>query len=250
MVDKFRLDGRTAVVTGAGRGIGFAIAQAFVSAGAQTILVDRDEKLGRRAAEALGASAELVHFDVSDEQAVADAAKAIVAKHHHVDVLVNNAAICHTADALDTTAAFWRQHMAINIDGVFYCCREFGRYMVERKRGSIVNISSIAAFIDVRPQHHVAYSAAKAAVPQLSRSLAAEWARSGVRVNTVAPGYTATEMPLAAGRELVAGWLEKIPLGRMLDPVEIANPVLFLASDAASGLTGSTIVVDGGYTIW
>jgi len=249
-LDKFKLDGRIAVVTGGGRGIGREIARCLVEAGARTLVAEVNSATGAATAKELGPLARFIELDVSQSASVEQAAAKVVSEHGRVDILINNAGVCINSDAADTTDDIWRRQMAVNLDGVFQCCRAFGRHMLARASGSIVNISSTAAVIDIRPQHHVAYSTAKAGVAQLSRVLASEWARHGVRVNAVLPGYTNTAMPLGAGKELVSKWLEMIPMGRMLEPAEIAAAVLFLASDAASGVTGHLMVVDGGYTVW
>lgn len=250
ILDKFKLDGRVALVTGGGRGIGREIARCFIEAGARTVIAEVDTATGAATAKELGPLAHFVELDVSQSASVDVAAAKVLSDHGPIDILVNNAAICINSDAADTSDAIWRRQMDINLDGVFYCCRAFGRQMIAKGSGSIVNISSTAAVIDIRPQHHIAYSAAKAGVAQLSRVLASEWARHGVRVNAVLPGYTKTAMPLGAGEELISKWMEMIPMGRWLEPAEIAASVFFLASDAASGVTGHLMVVDGGYTVW
>jgi NAD(P)-dependent dehydrogenase (short-subunit alcohol dehydrogenase family) len=237
------------VVTGGGRGIGLAIAEAFVAAGARTIVAEIDPSLGQTAVAALGPQAEFVQLDVARSVAVRKAADELLARHGRVDVLVNNAGICLTSDALETTDELWRQQMAVNLDGVFYCCREFGRHMVAARRGSIVNVSSIAGVIDVRPQNHVGYDTSKAGVIQIARALASEWAPYGIRVNAIAPGYVATTMPQAEPGRMET-WMSLVPIGRMLQPSEIAAAVLFLASDAASSVTGHLLLADGGYTVW
>lgn len=255
-MDVFRLDGRLAMVTGGGRGIGLAIARAFRAAGAKVIVAEVEPQSGEAAASELGSKdghAAAVVLDVADVSAVRDAAASIEREHGPVDILVNNAGICLNASALETTDEAWRRQMSINLDGLFYCCREFGRGMVERGRGSVVNLSSMAGVIDVRPQHHIAYSASKAAVTQVSRVLASEWARSGVRVNAIGPGYVATEMPLAATKSnpgMVEQWMSMVPRGTFIQPEEVANVVLFLASDAASAVTGHLLMADAGYTAW
>jgi NAD(P)-dependent dehydrogenase (short-subunit alcohol dehydrogenase family) len=250
ILDKFKLDGRVALVTGGGRGIGREIARCFIEAGARTVIAEVDTATGAATAKELGPLAHFVELDVSRSASVDEAAAKVLSDHGPIDILVNNAAICINSDAADTSDATWRRQMDINLDGVFYCCRAFGRQMIAKGSGSIVNISSTAAVIDIRPQHHIAYSAAKAGVAQLSRVLASEWAPRGVRVNAVLPGYTKTAMPLGAGEELISKWMEMIPMGRWLEPAEIAASVFFLASDAASGVTGHLMVVDGGYTVW
>jgi NAD(P)-dependent dehydrogenase (short-subunit alcohol dehydrogenase family) len=249
MLEKFRLDGRVAVVTGGGRGIGLAIAEAFVEAGARTVIAEIDRDLGQAAARRLGPAAEFVQLDVAQSSEVRRAAEGIVARQGKVDVLVNNAGICLTKDALETDDDLWRRQLAVNLDGVFFCCREFGRHMVAQRSGSIVNVSSIAGVIDVRPQNHVGYDTSKAAVVQIARALASEWAPYGVRVNAIAPGYVATDMPQVTPERMEA-WMSMIPIGRMLEPGEIASAVLFLASSAASSITGHLLLADGGYTVW
>jgi NAD(P)-dependent dehydrogenase (short-subunit alcohol dehydrogenase family) len=149
------------------------------------------------------------------------------------------------------TNEIWRAQMAVNLDAVFYCCREFGRQMVERGRGSIVNMSSIAGLIDIRPQNHIAYSTAKAGVIQLSKVLASEWARHNVRVNAIAPGYVATDMTRSVSQnQFLDTWKSLIPTGRLMSVDEIAYAVLFLASPASSSVTGQVLVADSGYTVW
>jgi NAD(P)-dependent dehydrogenase (short-subunit alcohol dehydrogenase family) len=250
-IGKFRLDGRKALVTGGARGIDRAIGFALAGAGASVTLADIDGTAAEAAAAALrarGASASALAFDVTDAVAVDAAARTT----DDIDILVNNAGLVTNAPALETTDADWRRVLSIDLDGVFWCSRAFGRAMVARGRGAIVNIGSMAGAIVVHPQAQPAYNAAKAAVAMLTKSLAAEWAKSGVRVNAVAPGYTATELTLL-GRskpEWFQTWLERTPMGRLGEPDEIAAAVLFLASDAASFVTGSIITVDGGYTCW
>ena len=249
---RFDVAGRSVIVTGAARGIGRAIASTFVEAGAHVTLADIDSATGARAALDLGERAMFRTLDVSDSAAVSTFVADIVATDGVPDILVNNAGICLNAAALETTDDLWHRQMGVTLHGVFYLSREFGRHMIARGRGNIVNISSITAQIDIRPQHHIAYSVSKAGVSQMTRVLGAEWAKTGVRVNAVAPGYVATEMPLAAGSNsgLLDTWLADIPIGRLLEPEEIATAVHFLASDASSAMTGHVLMADGGYTVW
>ncbi len=255
-LEKFRLDGRVAVVTGAARGIGFAIADALSEAGAEVILTDMDEAAANKAAaelQAKGRKAFGCRLDVTKPREVDRIASEILARHGKVDVLVNNAGIAKSfipAETMDDDT--WLSVLDVNLNGVFWCCRAFGRPMLERKSGSIINIGSMSADIVNYPQEQVQYNASKAGVHHLTRSLGAEWAPRGVRVNAVAPTYIETELTkgVAADPEIRKHWIDGTPMARMGQPSEIACAVLFLASDAASLMTGSIVSVDGGYTLW
>lgn len=250
-LDRFRLDDRVALVTGGGRGIGLAIAQTCVDAGATVIITDIDPKLGSAAAQKIGKQARFLALDVTDPDQVANLAERVRQEHNGLDVLINNAGVCIDSPAIQMTNETWRAQLAVNLDGVFYCCREFGRQMVERGGGSIVNMSSIAGLIDIRPQNHIAYSTAKAGVIQLSKVLASEWAPHNVRINAIAPGYVATDMTASVAKnEFLETWKSLIPTGRFMSVDEIAYAVLFLASPASSSVTGQVLVADSGYTAW
>jgi NAD(P)-dependent dehydrogenase (short-subunit alcohol dehydrogenase family) len=256
-LEKLRLDGRVAVVTGAGQGIGAACARALGEAGASVIVADMAaEKADRTTAElrGMGLKAHAERLNVTKSRDV-DAIAAKVAKDHgRVDVLVNNAGVARSdVRAEDTTDDHWRFHMDVNLDGVFWCCRAFGREMLKQGSGSIVNIGSMSGFIVNKPQPQSFYNASKAAVHHLTKSLAAEWGRRGVRVNAVAPTYIETPLTsfgINENPEMYRTWLDMTPMGRVGQPEEIASVVLFLASDAASLLTGSIVLADGGYTCW
>lgn len=249
----FRLDGRRAVVTGAARGIGRAIAERLALAGAHVIIADRDEAEGKiavAAIEAAGGKGAFVSLDVTDPVAVAQAADSIYQMHGSVDVLVNNAGIVRNAPAAEMSLDDWKSVIDIDLGGVFHCAQAFGKRMVAAGRGSMVNISSICGEVTVYPQPQVSYNAAKAGVNLLTKSLAIEWAKSGVRVNAVAPGYVATELTLRgrSNPEWFDTWMRMTPMGRLGEPREIANAVLFLAADASSYITGTVLTIDGGYT--
>jgi NAD(P)-dependent dehydrogenase (short-subunit alcohol dehydrogenase family) len=246
----FSLNDRVAVVTGGGQSLGLAISRALRAAGARVVIAEVNDETGPDAAEELGGT--FVHTDVTDPGSVRDMVETVMNEHGRVDVLVNNAGIVHNIPSEEVPDEEWLSVISVNLNGVFWCCREVGKAMLERGSGSIVNIASMSGVISNHPQPQSAYNASKAAVIALTRSLAGEWAPRGVRVNSVSPGYIRTPLTeLGMSKtEWSEVWLSQTPMGRLAEPEEIAPAVLYLASDAATFATGTNLLVDGGYTSW
>jgi len=255
-LERFNLKGRVAVVTGGAQGIGLACVEALAEAGAHVYIADMDGKVAaqaRQAMKAKGFATDVVEMDVTKSAEVDACAERIMAEKGRVDVLVCNAGIARSeAPAEDVTDERWLNVLDVNLNGVFWCCRAFGRHMLAAGRGSIVTIGSMSGFIVNKPQAQSYYNASKAGVHHLTKSLAAEWAPRGVRVNSVAPTYINTPLTAFAksNKAMHDTWIEMTPMARMGEPDEIASIVLFLASDAGSLMTGSIVLADGGYTCW
>jgi NAD(P)-dependent dehydrogenase (short-subunit alcohol dehydrogenase family) len=255
-LEMFKLAGRTALVTGGGQGIGLACAEALAEAGASVIIADRDAAIaeaGRAAMAKRNLKADVTILDVTDSKRVTEVADELAAQRRRVDILVNNAGIARSETPAETVAdEHWLNVIDVNLNGTFWCCRAFGRHMLNAKSGAIVNIGSMSGFIVNKPQEQSYYNASKAAVHHLTKSLAAEWGARGVRVNAVAPTYIATPLNefVKSKPAMYDAWIGGTPMARLGKVEEIASVVLFLASDAASLMTGSIVLADGGYTCW
>lgn len=245
------LAGKLAVVTGAAQGIGRAIATELIAQGSRVVIADLNAELGEATAAELGAG--FVTINVTDSASVREAVAAVTGQHGDIDIWVNNAGIDINAPAEEMTDDQFGKVIDVNLVGLFYCCREVGQRMLDRGQGSIVNIASMSGIISNHPQPQCAYNASKAAVIMLTKSLAGEWGTRGVRVNSISPGYTRTailDQVEALQPEWTKLWFSETPMGRAGQVDEIANVVAFVASDKASFMTGSNVVVDGGFTSW
>jgi NAD(P)-dependent dehydrogenase (short-subunit alcohol dehydrogenase family) len=252
----FRLDGKTALVTGAGSGIGEAIARTLAGAGAVVYVTDRDEPNGTRVTGAIragGGTAEFLALDVADDSACARVAETVAAAHGALDVLVNNAGIGHVGTIQTTTAADLDRLYAVNVRGVFNVSKAFIGPMIARRSGAIINMASIGGVLGIRDR--LAYVTTKSAVVGLTKTMAMDHAGDGVRINCVCPGRVKTPFvkarlqeypdPDAAFREMSSSQA----LGRMGRPDEIAAAVLYLASDEAAFITGTPLLIDGGWSM-
>jgi 2-deoxy-D-gluconate 3-dehydrogenase len=252
-VTAFDLTGRTALVTGASRGIGRAMAVAFAQHGADVALNGRDTALldeVRAEIEGLGRKAVVVAADVTDADAVRGMVDAAISSLGHLDIVVNNAGgNSFSVPFLSARPSGWDRVMKLNLDSVVEVCRAVGPHLLERKSGSVINVASVAGLSAVPMMGH--YGTAKAAVLALTRTLAAEWAWAGVRVNSLVPGWVATDLTEFAreNEAIEQGLISRVPMQRWARAEEIAGPAVFLASDASSFVTGQSLIVDGGLTV-
>ena len=256
------IEGSVFVITGAAGAIGSAMALVLAQHGGRVVITDLASSNGEEVAANLSRKADpeagtrnvqFMAMDVTDPRDVETVASRVETEVGPVYGFVANAGIAPAAPSLELADETWRKTMAINLDGVFYCARSFGRAMVSRGDGAMVLVSSIAGVKVVRPEVHLAYDASKAAVAQMAATLGVEWAKLGVRVNAIGPGYTDTPI-LSKMKEddpkTLERWMEDTPMGRLMKPEEIANVALFLLSSLSSAITGALIMADGGYSRW
>jgi len=256
-LDRFRLDGRTALVTGGSRGLGREMARALADAGADLILVGRDaDALGQARADLAGPGRGVwvVAGDVGTPDGAAAVCDTALALGRPVDVLVNNVGGRRVdVPTEDFPPDEWRRLLDLNLTSALVCCQKIGKPMLERGRGAMVNVTSVAGPVAIKGIRGRHYETAKAALAALTRSLAADWAPRGVRVNALAPGVFGTapnQKWFAEKPEFRETFLAHIPMARLGRPDEVGPAVVFLASDASSYVTGTTLVVDGGYSVW
>lgn len=254
IIDKFRLDGKSAFVTGGARGIGKSVATAFAEAGADVAIVDVDiataEATAAEIAAATGRRMTAIACDVTDPEQVDRMVDEVVKTYGKLDVAFCNAGICINEAAENMTYAQWSKVININLTGVFLTAQAAGRQMLRQGGGSIINTASMSAHIVNVPQPQCAYNASKAGVIQLTKSLAVEWAARNVRVNCISPGYIGTDLTLNSPSlvPLIEQWNRMSPIHRLGKPEELQAICVYLASDASPFTTGGDFVIDGAFT--
>ena len=258
IMERFRLDERVGLVTGGGSGIGRGFAHALGEAGAKVAIVDIDTAASESVAHELtakGVDAIALTIDVTRPEQTQQMVDDVVRHWGTLTIGVNNAGIAGWFDAETMPEQEWRKVMTLNLDGVFYCAQAEGRVMLEAGYGKIINTASMSAHIVNYPQNQAAYNASKAGVLHLTRTLAAEWAARGVRVNSISPGYTRTALvdrfiAEPVGAEKYPLWMERTPMGRMAEVDDLVGAMVYLASEASDFTTGHDIIIDGGYSVW
>jgi NAD(P)-dependent dehydrogenase (short-subunit alcohol dehydrogenase family) len=252
VLDRLRLDGQTAVVTGGNRGIGRAIAEGMADVGANVVIANRDAESGHEAAAAVadetGAETLAVPADVTDEADVEALMSATVDEFGDLDVLVNNAGIVHHSAVADKSIAEWQETIDVNLTGAYRCAKYAGEVMKAGDGGVILNVSSMSAFVANYPQRQVDYQASKGGLEAFKTQLAAEWADHGIRVNNINPGYVDTGI-LVDDQSVIDTWQSEMLVDEFATPADIAPLAVYLASDAARYVTGESVVIDGGYTV-
>ena len=249
---RFRLDGKTALITGGAGAIGFATAETMVKAGARTVIGDVDQEASRRALEKSrdrGYALESLTLDISDEDSVVSVFAEIRKRWGAPEILVNCAGTGARIAATEMPLERWQRVIDVNLTGTFLCSREAAKQMLKSRKGSIVNVTSVMGLVGGGVYPNPAYQTSKGGIVNLTRTLALDWAGHGVRVNAVAPAFVRT--PLTQGLLDEPGMEQKLleltPMGRLIESHEVADAILFLASDAASMITGHTLPVDGGW---
>ena len=254
IIESMRLDGKKGFVTGAARGIGKCTAFGFAEAGADIAIVDLDietaEATAKEIAEATGRKVIALKCDVTDEAQVQAMVDAVVEQLGGLDFCHANAGICINVGADEMTYAQWLKVINVNLNSVFLTDTIAGKYMLEHGGGSIINTASMSGHIVNVPQPQCAYNASKAGVIQLTKSLAVEWAKRGVRVNSISPGYIGTDLTLSSEflQPLIAKWNELSPVGRLGKPEELESICVYLAGDTSTFTTGSDFIIDGAFT--
>jgi NAD(P)-dependent dehydrogenase (short-subunit alcohol dehydrogenase family) len=258
ILERFRLTGKVALVTGGGQGIGRGYAHALGEAGAAVAVVDISEEKAREVAAELsakGIDALALSADVTLKKDIQRAVDAVMKKWGKLTIGVNNAGIGHWVDAEDITEEIWQKIMRLNLDAVLYCSQAEAVVMKKAGYGKIIATASMSAHIVNTPQNQAPYNVSKAGVLHMTRSLAAEWARYGIRVNSISPGYTRTALvenlvATPEGKKMMEAWMPLIPVHRMAEVTDLQGAVVYLASEASDYVTGSDIVIDGGYCVW
>ncbi|MBK0418361.1 SDR family oxidoreductase [Leucobacter sp. CSA1] len=253
VLDTFSLAGKKALITGGNRGMGLAFARGLAEAGAEVVIASRDAAKNEEAAETLRADGHTVHtlaVDITDGEQAAQMVADAVDILGRLDILINNAGVAIHRPALEIPDEEWHAVIDLNLNALWKVSTAAARVMKEQGSGTILNVGSISSLIVNRPQWQPAYNASKAAVHQLTKSLAAEWAEHGIRVNAIAPGYVKTEMAPVDEPRFRQHWIEDAPMKRYAVPEEIAPTVVYMVSDASAFMTGSVVVIDGGYTLY
>jgi NAD(P)-dependent dehydrogenase (short-subunit alcohol dehydrogenase family) len=250
----FDLTGRIAIITGGNQGIGYAVARALARAGATAVIANRRGPEGQKAADALkreGLTAVAIPVDVSSKVSLEAMVSRVIGDFGRIDILVNNAGVIVRKPVEEVSEDEWNFIMETNLKGLFFCCQLVGKEMILRKKGKIINISSNVS--EVAMPGRAIYAVSKAGVSHLTRTLALEWAKHNINVNAIGPGPTITELNKQYFDEHPEDKEERIasiPMSRMGDPSDYAGAAIFLASDASDFVTGQTLLVDGGSTIW